>query len=254
MSEETKPLEQPELQEDLENIPAEGAEEIEVINQDGDNPAGEVSADLLDPEAIAEAPAAPENVLELAEEKPLSPVAETHSHLQAEIDTLKTQLEERNSQYMRIAADFDNFRKRTSKEKMETEERSKRNTIAELLPVIDNFERARAQVKPQTEGETSIHQSYQGIYKQFVDCLKQLGVSPMRPEGQPFDPNFHEAVMREPTEEYEDGTVIEELRRGYLLGEQVLRHSMVRVAAPPEPMVPSEENSEEMIPRADTPD
>jgi molecular chaperone GrpE len=150
----------------------------------------------------------------------------------SDFESIKAQLEDRTSQYMRLAADFDNFRKRTAKEKVEFEERSKRSTIIELLPIIDNFERARSQIKPQTESENNIQKSYQGIYKQLVDCLKQLGVSPMRPEGELFDPNLHEAVMREPTNEYPEGTVIEELRRGYILGDLVLRHAMVRVATP----------------------
>jgi molecular chaperone GrpE len=152
----------------------------------------------------------------------------------SDFESIKAQLEDRTSQYMRLAADFDNFRKRTAKEKVESEERSKRSTIIELLPIIDNFERARSQVKPQTESENNIQKSYQGIYKQLVECLKLLGVSPMRPEGEPFDPNLHEAVMREPTNEYPEGTVIEELRRGYILGDLVLRHAMVRVATPME--------------------
>jgi molecular chaperone GrpE len=148
-----------------------------------------------------------------------------------EIKSLKAQLDERSSQYMRIAADFENFRKRTLKEKDDLELQVKRNTITELLPIIDNFERARAQIKPQNDGEMGIHKSYQGVYKQLVDCLKRLGVSPMRPEGQEFDPNEHEAVMREPTDEYPEGTVLEELVRGYFLGDRVLRHAMVKVAA-----------------------
>ena len=89
----------------------------------------------------------------------------------------------------------------------------------------------------------AIHKSYQGVYKQLVDCLKRLGVSPMRPEGQEFDPNEHEAVMREPTDEYPEGTVLEELVRGYFLGERVLRHAMVKVAAQKED-ASSVENSE----------
>ncbi|MDY6897306.1 MAG: nucleotide exchange factor GrpE [Cyanobacteriota bacterium] len=149
----------------------------------------------------------------------------------AEMESLKAQLDERSSQYMRIAADFENYRKRTLKEKDDLELQVKRNTITELLPIIDNFERARAQIKPQDDGEMAIHKSYQGVYKQLVDCLKRLGVSPMRPEGQEFDPNEHEAVMREPTDEYPEGTVLEELVRGYFLGERVLRHAMVKVAA-----------------------
>ncbi len=150
------------------------------------------------------------------------------------IQSLKALLEERTTQYMRIAADFDNYRKRTQKEKEDLEVQIKCSTISELLPVVDNFERARAQLKPQTDQEMNIHKSYQGVYKQLVECLKRVGVSPMRSEGKEFDPNLHEAVMREATEEYPEGTVIEELVRGYLLGERVLRHAMVKVAAPAE--------------------
>jgi molecular chaperone GrpE len=159
-----------------------------------------------------------------------------------EIESLKTQVEERTSQYLRIVADFDNFRKRSQKEKDELEQQIKGNTITELLPVVDNFERARSQLKPQTEAEMSIHKSYQSVYKQLVDCLKRLGVAPMRPEGKEFDPSLHEAVMRAPSEEPE-GTVLEELVRGYFLGDRILRHAMVKVAAPMEPVITSEENS-----------
>ncbi|CEJ45157.1 nucleotide exchange factor GrpE [Umezakia ovalisporum] len=162
--------------------------------------------------------------------------------LTQQIESLKGQLEERNTQYMRIAADFENYRKRTSKEKEELELQVKRNTILELLPVVDNFERARAHLKPQTEGEMTIHKSYQGVYKQLVESLKRIGVSPMRPEGEQFDPNLHEAVMREPTDEHSEGTVLEELVRGYYLGDRVLRHSMVKVAAPKEDTPPVQED------------
>lgn len=164
------------------------------------------------------------------------------SQMAQQIESLKAQVEERSNQYMRIVADFDNYRKRTQKEKEDLDLQVKRNTITELLPVVDNFERARAHIKPQNDGEMAIHKSYQGVYKQLVDCLKRLGVSPMRPEGQPFDPNFHEAVMREPTDEHPEGTVLEELVRGYILGERVLRHAMVKVAAPKEDTSSSEDN------------
>ncbi|PMB52950.1 nucleotide exchange factor GrpE [Fischerella thermalis CCMEE 5201] len=164
------------------------------------------------------------------------------AQMSQQIESLKAQLEERSSQYMRIAADFENYRKRTIKEKEDLEAQAKRNAITELLPVVDNFERARSQIKPQNDGEMGIHKSYQGVYKLLVDSLKRLGVSPMRPEGQPFDPNLHEAVMREPTDEYPEGTVLEELVRGYYLGDRVLRHAMVKVAAPKEDTPSSEEN------------
>ncbi len=165
-----------------------------------------------------------------------------------QIESLKAQLEERSNQYMRIAADFDNFRKRSQKEKEDLEQQVKRSTILELLPVVDNLERARSQLKPQTEAEMNIHKSYQSVYKQLVDTLKRIGVSAMRPEGKEFDPNLHEAVMREATHEYPEGTVTEELVRGYFLGDRVLRHALVKVAAAPEeapPETAAAENSTE---------
>ena len=161
--------------------------------------------------------------------------------LQEEIDTLKQQLEEQTQQvdaykkrYITLAAEFDNFRKRTAKEKEELETKIKGKTLMEILGVVDNFERARTQIKPANDGEMGIHKSYQGVYKTLVDSLKRLGVSPMRPEGQPFDPSYHEAMMREYTDEHPEGTVVEQLVRGYTLGEDVLRHALVKVAAPKE--------------------
>ncbi len=162
--------------------------------------------------------------------------------LERQVAGLKAQLEDRANQAMRIAADFENYRKRTSKEKDELATQLKGDTITELLPVVDNFERARSQLKPQTEAEMTIHKSYQSVYKQLVETLKRLGVSAMRAEGQEFDPLLHEAVMREPTADYEEGVVIEEFVRGYQLGDRVLRHAMVKVAAPPE------ENSNDLGP------
>ncbi|MEC4983819.1 MAG: nucleotide exchange factor GrpE [Oscillatoria sp. PMC 1068.18] len=173
--------------------------------------------------------------------------AENQEALIKEIEALKTELEQvtrqgesYKTQYLRIAADFDNFRKRTQKEKEELEQKVKCNTITELLPVVDNFERARTQIKPGNDGEMNIHKSYQGVYKNLVDSLKRIGVSAMRPEGEEFDPNLHEAMLRQPTDEYAEGTVMEQLVRGYTLGERVLRHAMVKVAAAPEPVVTSE--------------
>ena len=161
-----------------------------------------------------------------------------------ELENLKAQYDERNAQYVRLVADFENFRRRTSREKDEQEDRVKCATVTELLSVVDNFERARSQIKPQTDAEMAIHKSYQGVYKQLVDGLKRIGVSPMRSEGCEFDPNLHDAVMREQTADYEEGIVMEELRRGYMLGDRVLRHAMVKVAAAPDPVILSEEDSE----------
>jgi molecular chaperone GrpE len=161
--------------------------------------------------------------------------------LQEEIANLNRKFQEQTqlaegfkAQYARNAADFENFRRRTLKEQEEQKIQIKRQVVNEILPVVDNFERARSQLKPSSEGEVNIHKSYQGVYKTFVDALKRLGVSAMRPEGEPFDPIYHEAMLREATDEYADGTVIEQLMRGYLIDEKVLRHAMVKVAVPKE--------------------
>lgn len=169
----------------------------------------------------------------------------TYAAKERECEALKAQTEDRQGQYLRLAADFENFRRRTQKEKEELEVHIKCNTLSELLSVVDNFERARSQLKPATDGEMNIHKSYQSVYKDLVDRFKKLGVSPMRAEGQPFDPNLHDAVMREPTKDHPEGTVVEELVRGYVLGEKVLRHAMVKVAAPPEDEEPSDAGASE---------
>jgi molecular chaperone GrpE len=205
-----------------------------------------VSSPDLTAQAVAEAEVAVAPDLPPAIElEPLeTPVSATTSIEIAALNTKLTEISNQRdafqSQYLRIAADFDNFRKRSSKEKEDIEVRTKCTTIIELLSVVDNFERARTQIKPQNEGEMGIHKSYQGVYKQLVESLKRIGVSPMRPEGQQFDPNLHEAVMREPTEEHPEGTVMEELQRGYYLGDRILRHSLVKVAAPPEQLSPED--------------
>jgi molecular chaperone GrpE len=181
--------------------------------------------------------------------------------LQQENAALKNKLEEQirqtdqfKAQFVRNAADFENFRKRTEKEKEELEYQVKRKTLTELLAVIDNFERARSQIKPATEGETTIHKSYQGVYRLLVDSLKRIGVSAMKPEGELFDPNFHEAVMQQETNEYPEGTVMEQFQRGYLLGDRVLRHAMVKVATPAEEGESPAPSGSEETPTPNTPE
>lgn len=193
------------------------------------NDNSEVNAPVASATSVSESVTVNENATQSAADSQQNTVLD----LSAQLESLKAQLEERNTQYMRIVADFDNFRKRTQKEKEELDQKVKRDTIMELLPVVDTFDRARSHLKPQTDAEMNIHKSYQGVYKQMVDILKRLGVSPMRPEGSEFDPNLHEAIMREPTDEHPEGTVLEELVRGYFIGDRVLRHAMVKVAAPP---------------------
>ena len=155
--------------------------------------------------------------------------------LEAELQALRAEHETVRSQYMRIAADFDNFRKRQSRDQDDLRLQIACSTLSEILPVVDNFERARQQLDPQAEEAQAIHRSYQGLYKQLVDVFKQLGVSPMRVEGEPFDPSLHEAVLREPSEEHVEDVVIAELQRGYHLNGRVLRHALVKVSMGPGP-------------------
>jgi molecular chaperone GrpE len=189
------------------------------------------------PERDTDVPPAPPVAAETpsTDNAPETPIADDRAgdgDLSAEMAVLTEKYDTLQNQYVRIAADFDNFRKRTTKEKEDLEQKVKCETIRDLLGVIDNFERARTQIKPQNEGETNIQRSYQGVYKQLVESLKKVGVTPMRPEGQPFDPTLHEAVMRQQTDEHPEGIVLEELQRGYFIGDRVLRHSLVKVSAP----------------------
>ena len=98
------------------------------------------------------------------------------------------------------------------------------------MPIVDNFERARQQLKPESDEAQTLHRSYQGLYKQLVEVLKQQGVSPMRVVAQQFDPKLHEAVLREPSEEFNEDIITEELQRGYHLEGKVLRHALVKVS------------------------
>jgi molecular chaperone GrpE len=154
--------------------------------------------------------------------------------LQQECSALQQRLQEKEESYLRLYADFDNFRKRTQREKEELGHREKQKSILEILPIVDNFERAQHAIKLETDGEKAIHESYQSVYRLLVESLKKMGVARMKTVGQPFDPTLHEAMMQQPSADHPEGTVLMEFQPGYLLGEFVLRHAMVTVATPPE--------------------
>ena len=148
------------------------------------------------------------------------------------------QLEEKDNQIRRRAAEFDNFRRRSERDQDKLKLRYTCAVLREILPIVDNFERARKALSPEkleTLHALDIHQDYQGIYKQLVTALKRLNVSSMKVEGQAFDPSLHEAVMRERSHEYEEDVVMEELQRGYHLEGEVLRHAIVKVSMGPGP-------------------
>ena len=222
--------------------------EVVIVNNTADDnvPVAESTVDAtVETEPTEATEVQSEGISSEENEEIIAAFQQENANLKKRFDEQTQQAELAKAQYARLAADFENFRRRTTKEKENLEIQVKKNIITSLLPVIDNFERARTQLKPNSEGEKAIHSSYQGVYKTLVECLKKMGVSAMRPEGQEFDPNYHEAMLREPTAEYPEGTVIEQLMRGYILGDTILRHAMVKVAVPPEPVITSEEKKTE---------
>ncbi|KAL6525557.1 hypothetical protein OROHE_015864 [Orobanche hederae] len=155
--------------------------------------------------------------------------------LERKVARLSEELSYERDRVLRTIADFDNFRKRTERERLSLFSNAQGEVVENLLPILDNFERAKAQIKIETEGEEKVSNSYQSIYKQFVEVFRSLGVVPLETVGKPFDPMLHEAIIREDSTQYEDGVVIEEYRKGFQLGDRLLRPSMVKVSAGPGP-------------------
>jgi len=149
-------------------------------------------------------------------------------------DTLKST----KDQFVRLSADFENFRKRSATERETLKKSVKGDTMAALLPLIDNFELAKSQLKLDTEGEKKVDAAYQGLYKQMVELFRGLGLEAVPGVGEPFDPEVHEAIMREPSEDVPDGTVLEEFRKGFRLGDRMLRPAMVKVSFSEAPAAP----------------
>lgn len=175
----------------------------------------------------------------------LKSVEDEKISLERKVTSLSEELSTEKARILRISADFDNFRKRTERERVSLLTNAQGEVVESLLLVLDNFERAKAQIKVETDGEEKINNSYQSIYKQFMEILNSLGVVPVETAGNPFDPLLHEAIMREDSNEYEEGIVIEEFRKGFKLGDRLLRPSMVKVSAGPGPVKPDQVESSE---------
>ena len=144
-------------------------------------------------------------------------------------DPRDTQIEELTDQLKRSMAEFDNYRKRTDKEKSAMYEIGARDVIEKILPVVDNFERGLATV-PEDAKETPFAEGMEKIYKQLMKTLDDMGVKPIEAVGKPFDPNFHNAVMHVEDENFGENEVAEEFQKGYMYRDSVVRHSMVKVA------------------------
>lgn len=157
-------------------------------------------------------------------------------NLQQEVETKEERIEKLESQsaeyldkYQRCFAEFDNFRKRTLKEKASMYDDGVKDTIEKLLPVIDNLERALS-IQDENLIENNFYKGIEMILKQFQEILVGLGVEEIKALGEKFDPNFHAAVAHEDNDDYAENEVILEMLKGYKYKEKVIRHSMVKVA------------------------
>ena len=143
---------------------------------------------------------------------------------------LEEKIAELEDARMRQLAEFENFRKRSEKEKSQMFEVGAKSVVEKILPVIDNFERGLASM-PEEEKGTPFADGVELVYKQMLGALDEIGVKPIEAVGQEFDPNFHNAVMTVESDELESGTVAEELQKGYMYQDSVVRHSMVKVVS-----------------------
>lgn len=144
------------------------------------------------------------------------------NELQQKYDTL-------NQQYLRLAADFENYRKRQEHEREDLLKFGTENALKKMIEVLDNFERGKKALES-VEDCVKVKESFDLVHKQTIEALKKLGLEEIETEGKDFDPNFHDAVMQTPTSEHPEHTVINELQKGYKMGDKVLRPALVNVA------------------------
>ena len=145
-------------------------------------------------------------------------------------DKKDEKIEELNDRLMRQMAEFDNFRKRSEREKSQMFEIGAKDIVEKILPVIDNMERGLATVAPEVLESDAFAQGMEKVYKHFMTVLEQAGVKPIEAVGCEFNPDFHNAVMHVEDEEVGENIVVEEFQKGYMYKESVVRHSMVKVA------------------------
>ncbi len=168
---------------------------------------------------------------ELREEQEASEGAHDSSNkaLELELERQQAMLEEANERYKRLLAEFENARNRYEKESKHMYDIGAKEVLEKLLPVVDNFERA-LQTISEEDRERAFEQGVDKIYKQLMLTLEETGVKPMNAEGTQFDPNLHNAVLHVEDDTLDENVVAEELQKGYMYKEDVLRHSMVKVA------------------------
>ncbi|MEQ2526246.1 nucleotide exchange factor GrpE [Robertmurraya yapensis] len=148
--------------------------------------------------------------------------------LEKKIASLEAELEEKENRYLRLQADFENSRRRARLDYEAAQKYRAQSLISDLLPVLDNFERA-LNVETDNEQTKSLLQGMEMIHRTLLDALKKEGVEPIESQGKEFDPNFHQAVMQVEEEGFDSNIVVEEFQKGYLLKDRVIRPAMVKV-------------------------
>lgn len=185
----------------------------------------------LEKETVEEVTTEAEETIENAEEQSdddTKPTKDKEKSKNKKKNKLEEKLAELEEQRMRQLAEFENFRKRSEKEKSQMFEVGAKTVVEKILPVIDNFERGLAAVSEEQK-DSSFVQGMELVYKQILTTLEEIGVKPIEAVGQEFDPNLHNAVMMVDDDDKESGTVAEEMQKGYMYKESVVRHSMVKV-------------------------
>ena len=156
-------------------------------------------------------------------------VEKNEENVDMESEKLKQDLENLNNQYLRLAADFENYRKRQAQEREALLKYGAEECMKKVIEVVDNFDRALTMVE-KIDNLEKMKETFYVLNKQLSDSLTKLGLEQIKSVGEIFDPNLHEAVMQTPSDEYPEDTIINELQKGYKLGEKVLRPAMVSVA------------------------
>lgn len=170
-----------------------------------------------------------EENIDVTETKEVAEEEQKQEEAKSEDNELQKKYDELNSQYIRLAADFDNYRKRQAQERESLLKYGAENTLKKIIEVLDNFERG-AKANETVEDCEKVKESFNLVHKQLLEVLSKAGLETIEAEGKEFDPNFHEAVMQTPTSEYPEHTIINELQKGYKLEDRVLRPSLVNVA------------------------
>ena len=232
-----------------------GEAEPEATEPEATEPeAAEPEAVEPEPEATEEGPEATEPEPQIRQPRDSSgeiiaidiepPARESATEEDVEED-LRDQLEKKQNQLLRVAADFDNYRKRSRRDAQDAAFRAKKDVLESLLPVIDNLELALSHAEKSEQGDAdaaSLREGVEMVLRQFTAAMEKYDVRPIESMGQAFDPNFHEALQQRETDEHPPGAVVEEYRRGYMLGDRLIRAAMVVVATAPAAAPESEDD------------